>query len=563
MPVPTLTPDPDPDPPPEPPPPPVVEAADAGEGVTGEFGGPFHTNAVSGNLITPLGLAWSQSVSASRVLAVPGTVVATGFGGVHAFDAATGARRWADVLRADGGAALVGDAVVAATEQGIKAYALSDGAHRWTAAGTQTSDPPVPAGDMVLVRGTMSNLVALDVATGATRWSVDAYNAGRSAVVGDRVYLPFCGGALTVLDRRDGRILGQRSGSGCSGGSLGTAAVGRTVRVGDQVMVDMETLAASPVVNWRAARPGLALQHGGDRTLNGVDPISGQRLWSSRLAIEFGRTYLAGDAAVVVSPEGIAVHDAKSGAERWAARFSPALGEHADALQPAVALGTVFVLRDGRLHAFRAGAPGLPARLQGTIAPLRVIPYGGRFSVEARLVQDVMAVARDVIVHQKTPLRRRPASRTLGRTSLRDDEVSARLKPSLTTDYALTVTGASNEKRFTAVVVPRERSRIRRSGADRNSITAAITLQVPPSISLRGRRYGLYVARSRARRYTRVAVGRIRRTGRGRGRVTLRFRAFDVRGKDFVRSCVTGVSRRGIGFHDRLDRRCGAAGLRF
>ena len=567
--IPGVTPTPTPEPEPQQPAhPPVVEAT-VDDSVTSLRGGPAHANAVSGTIGTPLGLAWTAEVSAGQLLAVPGTLISIGRPGVAVMDPMTGARRWtiAEFVRA---AAIVGDAVVVSAGESLSAYALADGTRRWTTMVARGfSEAPVPAGDLVLVQAFDdaggSAVRALDMSSGAERWRFATPTPGVPAVVGDRVYVPGCGGGYAVLDRRDGHLI-HRVESSCHGGAQPiAAAAGRLVRIDNDVAFDMETFAPQPVVRWEAARPGLGLLNTTESTVDGIDPVDSRQHWRAKLPFITGTGLLAGETAVVASREGVAVLDAATGAQRWAGRFTESLHTgSSDGRLPAIAaLGSVFVAKGGVLIALRPGAPAPPARLTSRIERVRVIQYGRGFTVDVALVQDPIVVARDVLLAERRATWRRARARVAGRTSLDQYAKRIKLKPPLTTDYELTVRGATNARRFSAVVAPAERTRVRRGGADNNSITWSTRLRVPRSIPLGGRTYALYVGRAGRKRYQLLDAARIARRGRGRGSAVLHFRAPRVGSRDFFRACVSGVSRRGMGWHDRLDRTCGRASVRF
>jgi hypothetical protein len=80
---------------------------------------------------------------------------------------------------------------------------------------------------------------------------------------------------------------------------------------------------------------------------------------------------------------------------------------------------------------------------------------------------------------------------------------------------------------------------------------------------LAGRRFVLYLFRSKAGRLDRVASSPLRRAGRGRMTATLRFRPLRRVGKgDKLTWCTRGQVGQGYGRPSDLNRRCGAARVR-
>lgn len=188
-------------------------------------GGPSRTGLVlgPGPARQPV-IVWEQSlggpITANMPAVVGGVVfVADGGGGVTAFDAATGRKRWSVALGSaantspavGGGLAVVGDA---AGE--IVALDTRDGSKRWTfhTAGEVRSSAAILDG-VVYDASTDGNLYALDLATGVQRWAFDAGGAvSRSpAVESGSVYVGAAGGVVSAVDATSGirrwqRILG-------------------------------------------------------------------------------------------------------------------------------------------------------------------------------------------------------------------------------------------------------------------------------------------------------------------------------------------------------------------
>lgn len=545
---------------PPPPPPPVVDATVAGDVVTSLDGDALHAGATSTTLGGSLGVAWGVAAPGARqLLAVPGSVVVVG-GGITAFNADTGTRRWQAAGNATH-AAIVGDAVIASVDSDLVAYALADGAVRWTTKGVSFAGTvPVPAGDLVLVQdsaGGDNAIQAYAAATGALRWKVGTPNPGTPAVVGERVYAPTCGGGYLLLDRASGAVSAQKSG-GCSGGISSFArAVGRVVQIDSEATLKTDDLTTIPTLGWRVARPGLALV--GGTLVRALDPVGGAQRWSASLKLGGGGLALSGDTVVSVGAQGVELLEAAGGKPTWSGRF--VTPSNNDAPVSITALGTVFVSLGSRLIALRPGAPGAAPTLKGSIKATQFVPWGTRVSVGGSATDTDIATAH--AARLVTRASGRKARTSTAATTGADGTFSFKLRPSRYTRYQLTLDGRSNEKRFQVVVLTNEKTRISRSGADRNTITSRVTIKVPTTVPLRGRTYAIYIARAGKKRYVLLGKARIRGAGKGRGRATVVFRAPRFGKKDFIRTCVQGASARGLNYDDRLDRRCGTASARF
>lgn len=552
---------------PPPPNPPVVDAA-IDDAVTA-LDGQHHTRATTTTVKGPLGVAWTAKVTGDvrQLLAIPGTLITSG-SSLTALDPATGAVRWT-VPGAGEGAAIVGDAVVATRGDDLVSHDLGTGALRWTAvgAGDGFSGAPVPAGDLViaqpLTNGT-SFARGLDAATGAQRWRVDVPNPGVPAVVGDRVYLPGCGGGFQVVDRPSGTVVDSRS-SGCGGGISYTAgAFARTVRIGTETAFSTTDLATGPVVRWDAATPAIGVM-AGSTTLLGVDPVSGQGRWTAKTPFGAGRAWIAGSSVVNVTDQGIQLLDAATGATTWQGQFAKPSGSFSDGGRITIAAaGQVFTAAGSTVTALRTGAPGRTPKLAGKIARFRTITFGQAFTVSGTARDRPILTRREVRLQTRRFPARRSRTTVVGKTGIRTDGAfKVRLKPDRFTSYRLRVAGATGSREFAAIVLPRTRDRFSRSGADNNSITLRTTITVPKDMRIAGRTYAVYVGRAGAKRYVRLGSGRIRRLGKGRGRATVRFRAVTFGRRDFIRVCISGLSRQGLSFNDRLDRQCGRSTIRF
>jgi outer membrane protein assembly factor BamB len=155
-------------------------------------GGPQHNGSVTAPLAPPLQVAWTAQIGGQLELGTPviaGDVVIVARtdrdggdqGGLVALDLATGQERWRAVTASPITAtpAVGGDTVVATLTDGeVLGLALADGSLRWRvdiAAGLPTlasAEWAPPLIDNALVfAGVQARFVALDLATGAVRWS--------------------------------------------------------------------------------------------------------------------------------------------------------------------------------------------------------------------------------------------------------------------------------------------------------------------------------------------------------------------------------------------------------
>jgi outer membrane protein assembly factor BamB len=187
---------------------------------------------------------WSYQPPFSEVvvqLVDTGSVTCFGFDTLRALDSASGAGRWTAAVAAQSGLAARGGIIVAASDTALTAVAADTGRTRWTyridapfylAVGDRAvfatdrngalhavasssgkalwrnaamlvACTPVPAGDVVYLGGGRGEVIALDAATGARKWSREY---GRDCVVGhaDGLLHVSLGDAIHVLDATDG-----------------------------------------------------------------------------------------------------------------------------------------------------------------------------------------------------------------------------------------------------------------------------------------------------------------------------------------------------------------------
>jgi outer membrane protein assembly factor BamB len=179
-------------------------------------GGPGRTGLVIGP--GPIGqprVIWEQSVGGAITANMPAVVagvvyVADAGGGVTAFDAATGARRWEVPLGSaantspavGGGVVVVGDAA-----GDVVALDIRDGGRRWAfrTGGEVRSSAAILEG-VVYVGSADGNLYAIDLASGAERWrfAVGGAISRSPAIDAGVVYVGAAEGIFSAVDATTG-----------------------------------------------------------------------------------------------------------------------------------------------------------------------------------------------------------------------------------------------------------------------------------------------------------------------------------------------------------------------
>jgi outer membrane protein assembly factor BamB len=241
---------------------------------------------------TALAPAWSVSVGQgssldARLAAAP--VVAGGTvytidttATVRAFDAATGATRWAVQFGTErgnnaslfgGGVAVAGGRVYATNGLGfVAALDASNGAQVWQVRkGGPLRGAPTIAGDTLYVMSQDNQLFSLKTADGSTNWSATAAVEiagvfGTAAPAFDRgtVVAGFSSGELNAYRFENGRLVWQDA--------LSRTSISTSV-------ANLSDIDASPVIDNGQV---FALGQGG--RMVALDLISGQRLWELNLA---------------------------------------------------------------------------------------------------------------------------------------------------------------------------------------------------------------------------------------------------------------------------------------
>lgn len=204
------------------------------------------------------GTAWSvdltpprektASVSGGGLSCEGGLVIATtGFGEVVALEAASGRVAWRQKLGASiSGAATIAGGVVYALGRDGTGWAIraSDGRMQWQVtlrrdiAGWQGAAGPAVEGDLVVFPSTSGQVLAVDRATGAERWSsqVAGSRVGRAiALIRDMTGEPVIAGNMVVAGTSSGRIAAFDRATGATLWSHDDGALSAPVVAGNSV----------------------------------------------------------------------------------------------------------------------------------------------------------------------------------------------------------------------------------------------------------------------------------------------------------------------------------------
>ena len=236
-------------------------------------------------------LAWRASIAGTtktrRLAAAP--VVANGMlyavdtsAVVHAFDAATGARRWSHQIKVSGdledatfgGGASYADGKVYATNGvgDVVALDAQTGAEHWRVKPTgPLRGSPTVANNAVYVMTQDNQIYSLSATDGAVIWS-DAASSGQSGVFG--VAAPAAGQGSVVAGYSSGELVAYRYENGRNLWSDALARTSISTQVGTLTDVD-----ADPIIDQGQV---FALGQGG--RMAAYDLNSGSRIWELTLA---------------------------------------------------------------------------------------------------------------------------------------------------------------------------------------------------------------------------------------------------------------------------------------
>lgn len=247
---------------------------------------PRHAGAVSTRGVDPPGgIRWELETAGpvrSSAAVVDGVLyVGSDAGGLHAVDVATGRPMWRYRAGAavSGSPAVAGDLVlVTDASSTLHAVGVTDGAPRWQVRTGPTvpfpwgregwdyfASSPVPVRDLVVFGAGDGKVRAVELTTGAVRWSFATGGRIRStpAISGETVYVGSADGHLYAIDLASGE---ERWRFATEGASLDAAEFG----------FDRRTVQGTPVV-----ADGTVFVGGRDANLYAVDAATGSLRWSS------------------------------------------------------------------------------------------------------------------------------------------------------------------------------------------------------------------------------------------------------------------------------------------
>jgi len=287
-------------------------------------------------------------------------VVSTQDGDMHAFDTATGTRRWAVHAGSWASAAPASDGavVVAGFADGtVAALSAADGRVLWRVpTGGSVYSAPLLDGDSVVVGNDRGVVTALDRNTGAVRWSLPLGAAVRAD--------PFCRGGRIILAAVDGQILCVDAASGLPAWGYRCAA----------------SVSANPAI-WS----GQLLVPCEDGLLYALDTGTGAPLWAYGTEGPLHTPVVCGESVVYAASGDGYVHavDVTTGEGLW--RY-PCGG---DSSGPAVA-GTVLVVDTGQGDLRSIDVAGRRVRWRvstGASNPSRPLILGGLVMVATTFAQ--------------------------------------------------------------------------------------------------------------------------------------------------------------------------------
>jgi outer membrane protein assembly factor BamB len=278
----------------------------------------------------PTTLRWKAPLAAppagSPVVAGGQVVVALQNGAVAAFRASDGAESWKVELATDQPLAVQDDVVLVASGEAVHALRLSDGTVAWRAPSGSLA-APLLAHEGWVVAATAAELIAVRGKDGSIVWrrAIDPL-VDRPAIEGDRLYLPLAGDRVRALDLATGADRWTRR---LGGAPTEVLAFADRVYVGsaDKHLYCLDALDGS--IHWRF-RVGAAVRgrpaSDGERVLagaldnlvNAFDRMNGARRWNE--GVPFRPTagpLVVGTTVVVSGPASeLPVFDTVTGARR-------------------------------------------------------------------------------------------------------------------------------------------------------------------------------------------------------------------------------------------------------
>ena len=564
-----------------------------------------HDNRVTGAPEPPLGVRWALDMGAAVSYPViagntvfvtvrPPESAAYGTTAV-AVDLATGAVRWTrpvagayywSAMAYDQGRVFVLDG-----DGDLAALAPATGATLWSTKLSQYSfsTPPVAYDGSVYATGAGSGMTAYAVraSDGAVRWEKPlASGAGSPAVDAGTVYVSMVCRHAVALDRATGATRWSHAGD-CSGGGEATPALhgGRMYPLGDNAAV--YDAASGAVVG--AAETGGAVSFADGMAyvpwLGGViaaEAATWTSRWTSSGTAGAEAPLLAGAHLYVGSEAGyVAALSRADGDVAWCASTAgePVMGATGNVDRPDAGLGAgagALVVPAGRyLIAYApggtpaapctagpgdpggAGAPGGPALT--LVAGREDVRAGRRVRLSGR-VSGITAASASVVRVEADPWpfddRWRPAAEV---APAADGRWQTRVRPTRNTRYRAAGMGLVSAP---VAVYAQLGARFSRRELAGPRFRERVTITGPRSVRLRARREHFYVVRTGRRLARRQASPRLRRVAPGVhvAAATLRYRT--SRRTTVVLACYRERTPDPWGRADPIDPHCGAKRLR-
>lgn len=324
-------------------------------------------------------LEWSRSTGhegaccGSPVVSKHGTVIVPGGDfHPHAFDASTGAFRWAasSTQSVSFAGSISGGRVYFGDTSGVTALKVSTGHVLWSnksCNGQQVNAPPTVSGGAVYAGLNDPELISLDAESGACLWEglpKMAYDGNSSpALASGVVYVGDDGSRLWSADAADGSVRWHAAAAGIySGAGVSTPVAART-RVFASAGDELGAYKASTGVRvWSfgngsnsyfgtpAMATGVLYVGSSDGHVYAVDASTGYGLWSASIGAQFRASVSVANGVVYASSDRLYALNAKTGDLLWSGSTG---SKGAAGSTPAIANGMVYVQGfNARLYAF-------------------------------------------------------------------------------------------------------------------------------------------------------------------------------------------------------------------
>jgi hypothetical protein len=409
---------------------------------------------------------------------------------------------------------------------------------------------------------------SINAGSGKVKWSVkppSPHAAGPLAVDGDRVYRTEAT-QVQAYNRVMGKLLWHVS-------SIGVPGSGETATLWRQRLFRPRFTAGSGAPGAGIDGPPLSDGDGsnvnaqaaeiaaGDVGLQKTDQgmiadnlSTGALLWS-----EYVHPLGAlNDQAITWHKDEIELRALASGAVTWGAQITGATG---DAIA-AVGNGELLVGAGGRVTALLPYANSELPKVTVKV-PKAYVTYGSgpAAHVTGSLSQPGIEQSFGFSIAGK-PAGSKHFGKAKTSHTRPDGTLSMKEHPQLDTVYRVTLPGSTVAlSLFEIVALPQIKYQFGTPTASRGQVK--VTVVVPHSIKLADHAVSLYIGRGAGKVYQLLGTGRLKGHG-GRFAAGFAFKlAHHVAKKDFVTACFAGLYRQGMSYGDRLDRRCGAATIKF